>query len=65
MWESLFIEVSGFLNKKIIFGNIFTFTFLAELSPILINVQISKHEVVIAGDFNIELLNIRGIINVS
>ena len=74
MWESLFIEVSGFLYKKIIIGNIYRpprvhkkdhDTFLEELTPILFNLQICKHGVVIAGDFNINLLNIRDKINVS
>ena len=74
MWESLFIGVSGFLNKKIIIGNIYRpplvhkkdhATFLVELTPILINLQICKHDVVITGDFNINFLNIRDKINVS
>ena len=73
-WESLFIAVSGFLNKKIIIGNIYRpplvhkndlDTFLEELTPILINLQICKYEVVIAEDFKINLLNIRDKINVS
>ena len=74
VWESLFIEVSCFLKKKIIIGNIYRpplvhkkdhDTFLEELTPILINLQICKHEVVIAGDFNINFLNIGDKINVS
>ena len=58
VWESIFIEVSGFLNKNhIIVHKKDHDTVLDELTPILINLKICKHEIVIAGVFNINLLN--------
>ena len=67
MWESIFIEVSGFLNKNhIIVHKKDHDTVLEELTPItLIILKICKHEGVIAGVFNIYLLNIRVKINAS
>ena len=68
IWEGQFIEINkGSLHKTIVLGNIYRpprnlnenyETFTTEFSIILQNLQKSKHEVVIGGDFNIDLLNI-------
>ena len=69
VWDGLFVEVSSDEHtKKIIIGNIYRpprdilanyNTFIDDLSRILSFFQRNNHEVVIAGDFNIDLLKIR------
>ena len=65
VWEGQFIEINGNTIKEIILGNIYRpprdtienyKTFVDELTPILTHLQKSKSEVIIAGDFNIDLL---------
>ena len=69
IWDGLFIEVYGkpLNRKKLVIGNIYRppretienyHTFSSELAPILTFLNKSKCEVVIAGDFNIDLLKL-------
>ena len=68
LWDGQFIKISGMLhNRNIILGNIYRppndinenyKTFFDELIRILAILNISKHEVIIAGDFNIDLLKV-------
>ena len=65
IWEGQFIEISNMeTNKLIIFGNVYRppnntndiyQTFTNEFSPILKNLQNKNCEVIIAGDYNIDL----------
>ena len=70
IWDGLFIEVYGkpLNRKKLVIGNIYRppreiidnyHTFSSELAPILTFLNKSKCEVVIAGDFNIDLLKLK------
>ena len=68
IWEGQFIEVTEIAkNKYIIIGNIYRpppntnavcQTFINEFIPILEHLQRDNREVIIAGDFNIDLLKI-------
>ena len=68
IWEGQFIEVTEISeNKSIIIGNIYRpppntavvcQTFIKDFIPILENLQRDNREVIIAGDFNIDLLKI-------
>ena len=69
LWDGMFVEISGrsLNDKKIMLGNIYRpprniiddyNTFFSELVPILTQLNKSKSEVVIAGDFNIDLLKL-------
>ena len=68
IWEGLFIEVWGQpIDKKIIIGNVYRppselvanyENFQEELSPILQTLHSSRQEVVLAGDYNIDLLKV-------
>ena len=68
IWESQFIEVSGNKSpKKVVLGNVYRpprhinenyCTFIDEFTIILKSFQKSKCDVVIAGDYNINLLKI-------
>jgi hypothetical protein len=68
-WEGQVIQINkgDCLKKPIIIGNIYrppnelvdSYTeFINELSPILTNLESSNSEVILAGDFNIDLLKI-------
>ena len=69
IWEGQFIEVtSNTINKKIILGNIWRpprdiienyQTFIEELYHKLVDLHKLKSEVMIAGDYNIDLLKIK------
>ena len=74
IWDGIFIEVTISLDentnleKKIIIGNIYRpprnildnyINFNDELDEILTNLQRTRQEVVIVGDFNIDLMKIR------
>lgn len=69
VWESQFLEISGeTLKGKLTLGNIYRpprdnlqnyNTFINEFSNVLQQLQRSSNEVIIAGDFNIDLLNIQ------
>ena len=69
LWDGMFVEISGqsLNDKKIMLGNIYRpprniiddyNTFFSELVPILTQLNKSKTEVVIAGDFNLDLLKL-------
>ena len=68
LWESQVIEISSpALSKKVILGNFYRHPkenvadgkqFIDELSPILLYLESLNAEVILAGDFNINLLNI-------
>ena len=68
LWDGQFIEISGMpLNKKIILGNIYRppnyikdnyLMFFDEIRSVLTGLTKLKCEVIIAGDFNIDLLKI-------
>jgi len=69
IWEGQFIEVSGDqINKKIIIGNIYKppkdntveniNTFIDEIRPIVNTLERFKSDVVLAGDFNLNLLKV-------
>ena len=68
IWEGQFIEISNMeTNKLIIIGNVYRppnntndiyQTFTTEFSAILENLQNKNCEVIIAGDYNIDLLKI-------
>ena len=69
IWDGLFIEVyrKPLNRKQLVIGNIYRppretidnyHTFSSELAPILTFLNNSKCEVVIAGDFNIDLLKL-------
>ena len=68
IWEGQFLEITGAnSNKSIILGNIYrpppstnniVQSFITEFMPILENLQRDNREVVIAGDYNIDLLQI-------
>ena len=68
IWEGQFIEISNMEpNKLIIIGNVYRppnntndiyQTFTNEFTPILENLQNKNREVIIAGDYNIDLLKI-------
>ena len=69
VWEGQFIEIIGKqLDKKVILGNIYRppehnnetcKTFINEFIPLLGHLQKCKSEVIIAGDYNIDLLQIK------
>ena len=69
LWECQVIEItSNMLSRKIILGNVNRRhretstdhkTFIDEFSPILAQLEQSHSEVIIAGDFNINLLDIK------
>ena len=69
IWEGHFIEITlSAMNKKIILGNIYRppknvndnyKTFTEGLKPIIAHLGKQKSEVLIAGDFNIDLLKIK------
>ena len=69
LWESQVIEiVSPALSKKVIIGNFYRRPkenvanhkqFIDKLSPILLYLESLNAEVILAGDFNINLLNIK------
>ena len=69
LWESQVIEISSpALSKKVIPGNFYRRPkenvadhkqFIDELSPILPNLESLNAEVILAGDFNINLSNIK------
>ena len=69
VWEGQFIEIIGKqLDKKVILGNIYRppghnnetcQTFINEFIPLLDHLQKCKSEVIIAGDYNIDLLQIK------
>ena len=68
IWEGLFIEIANIeSNKSLILGNVYTIpnntnnlyqSFTNEFIPVLENLQRANRETIIAGDFNIDLLNI-------
>ena len=69
LWDIMFVEISGqsVNNMKITLGNIYRpprniiddyNTFFSELVPILTQLNKSKSEVVISGDFNLDLLKL-------
>ena len=69
LWDGMFVEISGqsLNDKKIMLVNIYRppryiiddyNTFSSELVPILTQLNKSKSEVVIAGDFNLDLLKL-------
>ncbi len=69
IWEGQVIQVKKgeYLTKPIIIGNIyrppneltdFHNEFISELSPVLKSLETNKCEVIISGDFNIDLLKI-------
>ena len=68
IWEGLFIEISNFnANKVLIIGNVYRHfnntnevynNFTNEFIPKLEHLQRGNREVVVAGDFNIDLLKI-------
>ena len=69
LWECQVIEItSNMLSRKVILGNVYRLpretstdhkTFIDEFSPILAHLEQSHSEVIIAGDFNINLLDIK------
>ena len=69
LWESQLIEISSpALSKKVIIGNFYRRPkenvddhkqFIDKLSPILLYLESLNAEVILAGDFNINLLNIK------
>ena len=69
LWESQVIEISSpALSEKVILGNFYRRPkenvadhkqFIDELSPILLYLESLNAEVILAGDFNINLLNIK------
>jgi hypothetical protein len=69
IWEGQFIEIiSTVMNKKIILGNIYRppknindnyNIFTEELKAIIVHLGKIKSDVIIAGDFNIDLLKIK------
>ena len=69
LWDGMFVEISGqsLNDNKIMLGNMYRLprniiddynTFFGELVPILTQLNKSKSEVVIAGDFNLYLLKL-------
>jgi hypothetical protein len=72
-WDGLFIEVEVNdplfqYNKNVVIGSVYRpprdnldnyTTFINELEQILCNLQMTNKEIVISGDFNIDLLKIR------
>ena len=70
LWDALFIEVTGeSLRDKIVIGNLYRpprfnnnnetiKQFCQELAPIISSISKSSSHVIIAGDFNIDLLHI-------
>ena len=69
LWDGMFVEISGqsLNDKKITLGNIYRQpkniiddynTFFSELVPILTQLNKSKSEVIITGDFNLDLLKL-------
>ena len=68
IWEGQFIEINNNkMPQKIVIGNLYRpprdlnanyETFTKELEPVLSNLQRQNNEVVIAGDFNIDLLKL-------
>lgn len=70
LWEGLFIEVQGGnLNSKIVIGNIYRppkhnnnngtiENFISEITPIILNTAKSNSNIIINGDFNIDLIQI-------
>jgi hypothetical protein len=68
-WDGMFLEIDNFsnANRSIIIGNIYRpphnnvanyRTFFDEMNEILHNFQRQKKEILIAGDFNLDLLKI-------
>ena len=68
IWEGQFIEIANIeSNKSLILGNVYRApnntnnlyqSFTNEFIPILENLQRANRETIIAGDFNIDLLQI-------
>ena len=70
LWEGLFIEVQGgTLESKLIIGNIYCpprhnnnnatiENFLTEITPVISNIAKNSCNIVVSGDFNIDLLQI-------
>jgi hypothetical protein len=70
LWEGLFLDISGGnLLKKIRLGNVYRpprnnnngdtiHQFLSEIEPVIIDANEGNREVIITGDFNINLLKI-------
>ena len=70
LWEGLFIEVQGgTLESKLIIGNIYRpprhnnnnatiENFLTEITPVISNIAKNSCNIVVSGDFNIDLLQI-------
>ena len=70
LWEGLFIEVQGgTLESKLIIGNIYRpprhnndnatiENFLTEITPVISNIANNSCNIVVSGDFNIDLLQI-------
>lgn len=69
MWEGVFIEITNIgKNKHIIIGNIYRppktlidnyRTFINEITQILVGLQTKKQNILLAGDFNVDLLQIK------
>ena len=67
VWEGLFIELKNNFDRSVVIGNIYSpprnininnQTFIRELTPILSAFEKRNAEVIIAGDFNIDLLQV-------
>ena len=67
-WEGQFIEISGFLSSKfVILGNLYRLPreglndyneFINEFIPVLDKLEKCNSDIAVAGDFNINLLNV-------
>ena len=69
LWEGLFIEVQGGTLDRLIIGNIYRpprhnnnnatiENFLTEITPVISNIAKNSCNIVVSGDFNIDLLQI-------
>ena len=67
VWEGLFIELKNNVDRSVVIGNIYSppcniiinnQTFIRELTPILSAIEKRNVEVILAGDFNIDLLQV-------
>ena len=67
VWEGLFIELKNNFHKSVVIGNIYRpprdininyQRFISELTPILSAFEKRNAEVILAGDFNIDLLQV-------